>query len=165
MVKYVSIGLAIVFIVFVGWFFFFGQSALAPTKTPLENLPHTDAGVPPSTPSFTYVNASADLIRISSPKPGDSVGQTIRVAGEARGPWFFEASFPVQVIDESGTVIGEAPARAEGDSMTNNFVTFTAGIVLTTPYTGSATVILKKDNPSGDPSRDASVSFPVTVTE
>ncbi len=42
----------------------------------------------------------SDLIRLSSPRPGEVVTSPLTIRGEARGYWFFEASFPVEFVDE-----------------------------------------------------------------
>jgi hypothetical protein len=110
-----------------------------------------------------YVNASQDIILVASPQPGESVGQTFSIKGSARGYWYFEASFPIEVRDSNGNVIGQAIAQADGDWMTEDFVPFTAPVELSAPYSGQAIVMLKKDNPSGEPENDASVSFPVVI--
>lgn len=111
----------------------------------------------------TYVNASANDIVVASPKPGETLGSIIDVSGRARGLWYFEASFPIEVVTSAGAVVGQGIATADGEWMTEEFVPFTATITLTTPYTGPATLILKKDNPSGESSRDASVSLPIII--
>lgn len=120
--------------------------------------------VPPEqTTKISYVNASSDLIKITSPLPDSVVGSTFSVTGEARGTWFFESSFPVLLLDNKRTVLFQGPAQAQGDWMTTEFVPFKIDIKLTKEYTGMATLVLKKDNPSGIPEKDASISFSVVV--
>jgi len=111
----------------------------------------------------TYVNASEELIRITLPFPGAVTGKDFSITGEARGTWYFEASFPIEVLDKDGNVLAQVAAHAEGDWMTENFVPFRAGIKVPESYIGKATLILKKDNPSGLPEHDASISFPITI--
>jgi hypothetical protein len=111
----------------------------------------------------TYQNATADSIVVELPYPGAVTGKEFGVTGKARGTWYFEASFPVVLIDPSGKVIATGIAQAEGDWMTENFVPFRAEIKAPSTYMGPATLVLRKDNPSGLPEHDASVSFPITV--
>lgn len=134
----------------VGAYFLYPLLAHAPATTTQTTAP-------------TYVRASLDDIVIASPKPDEILGSIIDVSGRARGLWYFEASFPVEVIDSTGAVIGQGIATAQGEWMTEEFVPFTSTITLTTPYTGPATLILKKDNPSGESSRDASISIPIII--
>ncbi len=112
---------------------------------------------------ITYSNASADLIKVSLPFPGAVTGKEFSVTGTARGTWYFEASFPIQVLDKDGKILASTPAHAEGEWMTENFVSFKADIVIPQTYAGPATVVLQKDNPSGLPEHDASMSFPITI--
>src|SRR3989344_8677977 len=69
-----------------------------------------------------YTSASADLIKVESPVPGEAVGKNFSVEGVARGTWFFEASFPVVVLGKDGEVLVETYATANGEWMTENFV-------------------------------------------
>jgi hypothetical protein len=102
-----------------------------------------------------------DLIKISKPKTGDKISSPIAVAGEARGQWYFEASFPIQVLDEDGTILGSGPIQAQGEWMTTEFVPFSGEISFTKPKGQTGSIVFKKDNPSGLPANDDSVSIPV----
>lgn len=112
---------------------------------------------------ITYIDASEDLIKVSNPFPGAVTGKEFSVIGEARGYWFFEATFPITVLDENGNVLVETFATAEEEWMTENFVPFRAEVKAPETYIGKATLILKKNNPSGLPENDASISFPITI--
>jgi len=111
----------------------------------------------------TYANASADLIRVDLPFPGAVTGKEFSVRGQARGNWFFEASFPIEVLDKDGQTLAAGHAEAQGDWMTTEFVPFAGDIEVPASYTGPATLILRRDNASGLPEHDASVSFPITI--
>ncbi len=95
--------------------------------------------------------AKSDLIKISFPRPNDTVESPIVIKGEARGFWFFEASFPVKLLDENGNVVAMGVAQAQGDWMTEDFVPFEAELNFVEILTGTGTLILEKDNPSGLP--------------
>lgn len=112
---------------------------------------------------ISYVNASQDLITVEMPHPGAVVGKEFAVIGEARGMWFFEASFPVEVHGKNGEVLDVAVAQAKGEWMTEDFVPFRADISIPASYTGPATLVLKRDNASGLPEHDASAWYPITV--
>lgn len=112
----------------------------------------------------TYTNATPNDIVVTLPFPGAVTGKSFTVLGKARGYWFFEASFPVRVLDKDGVQIGVALASpVDGEWMTTEFVDFKAELAVPDTYLGPATLVLEKDNPSGDPERDASVSFPFTI--
>jgi hypothetical protein len=103
-----------------------------------------------------------DLIRVSTPAPGGTAGSPLVVTGEARGTWYFEASFPYELRDASGNVIAQGPVQAAGDWMTTDFVPFSVSITYPPQAAGSAgTLILKKDNPSGLPENEKSLTIPV----
>ncbi len=111
----------------------------------------------------TYTNSTPNDIVVTLPFPGAVTGKSFTVLGKARGPWYFEASFPVVVLDKDGNVLDQKPAQAQGEWMTTEFVDFKAELTVPESYIGPATLVLKKDNPSGEPERDASVSFPFTI--
>ncbi len=112
---------------------------------------------------FVYNNASADMIQPELPFPGAVTGKTFRVTGKARGMWYFEASFPVKVLDKDGKILFEGPAQAQGEWMTEEFVPFAVEVTVPQSYIGPATLVLQNDNPSGLPENEASVSFPFTI--
>ncbi len=97
---------------------------------------------------------------VTSPDPDAVVSSPLVVTGEARGTWYFEASFPVKLLDSAGNQIAATTAQAQGDWMTTDFVPFSATLTYATnAQTGS--LVLQKDNPSGEPQNDASVVIPV----
>jgi hypothetical protein len=103
-----------------------------------------------------------DLITVSSPLPGATITSPLIITGRARGTWYFEASFPVILKDAAGNILAQTPAQAQGDWMTADYVPFAATLQFTAPAGGQGTLILKKDNPSGQPENDDELSIPVT---
>jgi hypothetical protein len=103
-------------------------------------------------------------ITVTAPKPGAVVSSPLMVEGEARGTWYFEASFPVRLVTDSGEVLAQLPATALDDWMTEDFVPFTVSIVFAPTQATSGKLILSRDNPSGLPEHDASVEIPVLFT-
>jgi hypothetical protein len=112
---------------------------------------------------FTYSNSTKDMITVDLPFPGAVTGKDFIIKGQARGTWFFEGSFPVVVLDKDGKVLFAGIATSSESWMTTNFIPFSSSVKVPVSYIGKATVILKKDNPSGEASRDASISFPITI--
>jgi hypothetical protein len=111
-----------------------------------------------------YVHASEDLITVVRPLPGAVVGRTFQLSGKAKGSWYFEGSFPLVVTDVHGAVLAKGVATAQGDWMTEQLVPFTANIKIPGTYIGPATLLLKKDNPSGLTEQDASAAFPIQIS-
>ena len=106
-----------------------------------------------------------DNIRVISPAPNEVVGNPIIIKGEARGTWYFEASFPVVLLDENGKEIAVMPLQAEGEWMTKEFVPFSGELAFTPPETKKGTLVFKKDNPSGLPEHDDEVRVPIVFQE
>ena len=109
------------------------------------------------------VAEKADLIRVSQPRPDEVIQSPLVVKGEARGFWFFEASFPVRLIDANGKNIPLDPPyiMATSEWMTENFVPFESTVSFEKPQTKTGTLILERDNPSGLPENDDSLIIPV----
>jgi hypothetical protein len=89
-----------------------------------------------------------ELIVISSPQEGDTISSPVTVSGEARGNWYFEASFPVEILDADGRQLGIAPATAQGEWMTEELIPFLGSIEFATSTTPTGTIVFHKDNPS-----------------
>ncbi len=103
----------------------------------------------------------ADLIRVSYPPANAKVQSPFTVTGEARGTWYFEASFPVKIFDANGKQLGVVPAQAQGEWMTENFVPFAAELTFEKPTTTTGTLVLEKDNPSGLPEHADELRIPI----
>lgn len=109
------------------------------------------------------VKKHKDLIEVTSDisKPFST---PLVISGKARGQWFFEASFPITIVDWNGLIIGEGHAEAIGEWMTTEYVPFTAtvdfALPANTPYKRGF-IILKKDNPSGLPEHDDAFELPI----
>lgn len=115
-----------------------------------------------------------DLVRITSPRPNDTITSPLTVKGVARGNWFFEASFPLILTDWDGKIIAESFAQAKGDWMTTEFVPFEGTLVFESPvfeetdenhFNRRGSLILKKDNPSGLPENDDALEIPIMFTK
>jgi hypothetical protein len=102
-----------------------------------------------------------NLIRVAAPLANAVITSPLAISGEARGPWYFEASFPVELLDGAGRSIAVHYATAQGEWMTENMVPFTSSLSFTAPATDTGTLILKRDNPSGLPENDNEVRIPV----
>lgn len=102
-----------------------------------------------------------DRIRITSVSAGQEITSPLVIEGEARGSWYFEASFPVRLLDGNGQTIAQMPVQALGEWMTSEFVPFKAILTFAKPSTATGTLILHNDNPSGLPENDRFISIPI----
>lgn len=103
----------------------------------------------------------ADLIQVDNLPNGARIKSPLTVTGKARGTWFFEATFPVQLRDGNGKKIVETYAQAEGEWMTTEFVSWKTTLTYPTPSTPTGTVVFLKDNPSGERAFDDQLAIPV----
>ena len=107
-----------------------------------------------------------DKIIILSPKANQEISSPVSISGQARGGWFFEGSFPVEIYDNNKKLLGSGPVnfvqRNPTDTwMTENFIDFKGDIKFSQPATGRGYILFKKDNPSGNPAMDESLRLDV----
>lgn len=103
-----------------------------------------------------------DLIRVMSPLPNEAIASPLIITGEARGMWYFEATFPVDVESVDGVNLGGGYAQADDDWMTEDFVPFTSTIGFTVPEgVTEGYLVLHKSNASGLPEHDDQLRIPV----
>lgn len=110
----------------------------------------------------SYSNASDELIVVESHTAGDTISSPVTISGRARGYWFFEASFPVVLVNWDGLIIAEGIAQAQDEWMTEEFVPFSVTLTFEKPlYNERGALIFKRDNPSGLPENDAALEMPI----
>lgn len=108
----------------------------------------------PDTATLTVTRGgtpAGDSLRVDTPQPGQTVSSPLVVRGSARGPWYFEANFPVALLDGHGQRLAQSHATAQGEWMTTDWVPFSASLTFATPTTATGTLVLENANPSGDP--------------
>lgn len=147
--KHIISWFIIIAVIVGGVWFFWNQQAVAPiVETPSAKL---SANMNP-----------AEMIEVDLPALNASITSPLVISGRARGPWYFEASFPIELQDNNGAVITTTTAQAQGDWMTENFVPFTATLTFPAQPVGSlGKIVLKRDNPSGEPANDMSIVVPI----
>jgi glucose/arabinose dehydrogenase len=107
------------------------------------------------------VKSDASAFRNMSVKDNQTVKSPIKISGEAKGTWFFEASFPIEVVNDKWEKIGQGIAQAESDWMTTGFVKFNSTVNFDPKGAKQGWLVFKKDNPSGLPENDAQFHLPV----
>ena len=105
--------------------------------------------------------SKGDLIAVEAPLPNALVASPLAVSGRARGFWYFEASFPVRILDARGNELGVVPAQAQGEWMTVEYVPFSASLTFSAPETETGTLVFEKDNPSGLPEHADELRIPI----
>ncbi|MEY4723736.1 MAG: hypothetical protein RLZZ324_1249 [Candidatus Parcubacteria bacterium] len=117
------------------------------------------------TKSEAYVMPVHSQIRVTAPAAGAVVTSPLTVSGEAKGTWYFEASFPVKLLDADGSAVAVGHATAKSDWMTESFVPFDATLTWTAvPKGPTGTLVLEKDNPSDRPESADSFRYTVRFT-
>jgi len=107
----------------------------------------------------------SDLIQVENIVPNQTIQSPFTLTGQARGTWYFEASFPVTLVDLAGNTISQTFAQAKGEWMTENFVPFASVLNFEiTTTTQPAILILHNDNASGLPENDKEISIPVILS-
>lgn len=106
----------------------------------------------------------AQIIEVTAPLNNAQISSPTIITGRARGSWYFEASFPVILIDDAtSSTLATGIAQAQGDWMTEDWVPFSTSLTFAAQPSGSTgKLILRNDNPSGEPANDMSVIIPVT---
>ncbi len=103
-------------------------------------------------------------IIVNNIKDNQQVSNPIKIQGKARGSWFFEATFPIQLVDVDGNIITSTVGMAQSDWATTSFVNFTAELDYNNASSsGPALIVLNNDNPSGNPDFDQSIFIPVIL--
>jgi hypothetical protein len=110
-------------------------------------------------PVATVVDS--DIV-VDSPKANDTVSSPLEIYGKAKGEWFFEAQFPIKILDEKGNIIAQTQAKALGDWMNEDPVPFKAVLDFSLPLSSSATLVLAQDDPSGQGNAEE-IKIPITV--
>ncbi len=113
----------------------------------------------PTGGSEIKLQKSSDVTLVS-PSENSIIKSPVTISGTAKGTWFFEGSLPVSILDSKGTILAQGAAKADGEWMTEEPVSFSTQLTFTTTDT-KGSIVIKKDNPSGEPEHDASATFAV----
>ncbi|MEK7151045.1 MAG: Gmad2 immunoglobulin-like domain-containing protein [Patescibacteria group bacterium] len=146
-------GLIILLIVFAVILRLFPAKRVILPTPPVEPLP--PVVVDPVPPPLS------DLIKVNYPKPNDVIKSPVSISGEARGTWFFEASFPITILDANRKVLAKVPMQATADWMTIDFVPFEGVVPFVKSTTTTGFIIFENDNPSGEVERSKSIEVPI----
>lgn len=117
----------------------------------------------PSSHLQTPLRPISDFIQVTTPLPDTLISSPLVIKGQARGNWYFEAGFPIKLMDADGRVLGSTMAQAQGDWMTTEFVPFIANLTFSLPATTTGSLVFEKDNPSGLPENAQERRVPVKL--
>jgi hypothetical protein len=112
----------------------------------------------------TALQYKTDLFKTVNVIYGQKLLKDTKLTGEVRGNWYFEATFPVELRTGTSTVIWSGVATTGSNWMTTNFVPFSVMLNYTPFGTPTpAILVLKKDNPSGEPINNDELLIPVVL--
>lgn len=126
----------------------------------------------------TYQSEKGVELIVTSPTKDSVVTSPLLITGEAPGFWYFEATFPLVLVNWDGLIIAEGYATAQGEWMTRELVPFTATLEFTDvlpltegiedlsqvqDFMKKGALILQRDNPSGLPQNDDAVEIPIIL--
>lgn len=106
---------------------------------------------------------SSEMPNVSSPSANSKVKSPLKVSGTVPAGWMFEGVFPIKLIDSNKKVVAQGQAKevTAGDWQSGNPVKFTATLTFSLA-SGSGTLVLENDNPSGIPGNAKSFEIPVS---
>ncbi len=142
-----------------------GGGCVSPPSAPTPEPAIPPVAEEPALPEGVYQTKQGHLDRIRTIALVNAENGRLRspllIVGEAR-LWYFEATFPIRLLNEAGREIAVGYASADGEWMTEDWVPFTAELTFSPQPLGSrGTLVLEKDNPSGLPENDDRVEIPV----
>lgn len=106
----------------------------------------------------------SDLIQVENIGQNDTIRPPVVIKGKARGPWFFEGQFPVEIADANRKTIVRDVAKADGKWMTSEWVDFEATMDFAVNGEGQkGYIILRRSNASGKAELDRSYTLPVII--
>lgn len=101
-------------------------------------------------------------IIVSKPAAYEEITSGYTIEGQAAG-WYFEAVFPIKLLDATGKEIVTAQAQAQSDWMTSDYVPFKATMNFSIDKDQNGTLVFMKDNPSGLPENDQKYGLPIKL--
>lgn len=98
-------------------------------------------------------NSKQEII-LQTPKEKEIIQSPLSITGKIKGPWLFEATAPVILVDWDGRIIAESYIEAQDNWMTEDYVSFSSELKFEEPddigdFSNRGTLIFQKANPSG----------------
>ena len=158
-----NIILSVIFVVIIALCalaFDWGRRSEPQTSVP----PETDFSMTPESNVSASSTDVHSLISVPSVKDNQTVTSPIQLSGKAVGSWYFEASFPIELVDSNGDVLATTTGQAQGTWATTSFVSFTAQLSYAkATTTRRGLIVLSNDNPSGDQANEKQIFIPVIL--
>jgi hypothetical protein len=170
--KTLPIVLGVIIVALIAAFFLIpGRNTTVNPGTPYSSSTDTTPGTITPTEPPTSANPADTLYAYRTTKgktvnayiaPNQKIISPFIVTGNVPAGWAFEASFPVQLLDGNGNIIGQGAARVPNWMSTTTTAWYGFSVSFSQPPTANGTLLLKNDNASGDAANADEVRIPVT---
>ncbi len=118
----------------------------------------------PMTPCAEPSQNEPEIV-VASPQANQTITTPLVVEGEAKGTWFFEASFPIKLMDKDRNELAIGYVQARSDWMTEDFVPFKGELKFISRNESDGFLVLQNDNPSGLPEYAKEFRVPVKIAK
>lgn len=105
---------------------------------------------------------TAPEIVIVAPTENNPITSPVAIEGMAKGTWYFEAVFPVEILDANHQSLGKKFVTATKDWMSESLVPFKGELEFQKPTTKKGYLLFKNDNPSGLKENEKKFEMPIT---
>lgn len=120
--------------------------------------------IPPKC-EFAPCPGEKEGILIFLPKRNEKIKSPLKIEGQAKGFWFFEAQFIAELFDDNGNLLGTAVLTAKDDWVTENFVAFGGNLEFNQPSVSSGKLKFLSANPSGLVENQRTFELPIQFEE
>ncbi|MFH0755282.1 MAG: Gmad2 immunoglobulin-like domain-containing protein [bacterium] len=111
-----------------------------------------------------YLSNTIMPIIVDNIKDNQIVSNPIKIEGRAKEFWFFENSFPIELVDTNGNILATTTGQAQSNQSLVDFINFTAVLeYIKSTSTSRALIVLNNYNTSGNPEFNKSIFIPVIL--
>jgi len=139
--------------------FVYGKNIKKVSPSNSESMAVMKNSITPQTQSAVALEAEG--IKVTTPRSGQKIKSPMLISGEAVGSWYFEGEIPAILYNAQSEEIIRGNAKANGDWMTDQLVPFELTLEYDQPVTSTGTLILRKNNPSGQDALNQSIEIPI----
>ena len=144
------------------------EKAITPTRTATPSPtcrprpPCLDATPRCLIPETDDMCPRVDQPQVITPVANSIIRSPLTIKGRLPSSWMFEGVFPIKLLDSKSNLILQGQGREviPGSWQSDAFIEFTAVLTFKTNDT-KGFLVLVKDNPSGLPENDASLTIPI----
>lgn len=160
LMKFFAVSLALLVAAAVAW------STVTRTGYPEPSDPATRIDTASGTTALpaltTAARHAAGSLEVTDPKPNAVVSSPLAVAGRATESWFANGRLAIVLMDAAGNIVTHAPAEGVWAEQDAAFIPFALTLQFEMPTTTtSGLLVIRNENPSGDPSLDLLFAIPV----